>query len=198
MRTTPALSASPLGGKNADSILRRIIKRAFRSPCEDILRSQCRKRFNPSQPDFRQVTTANYSRSGAARPGSLRRTGLLHFRQRDLRKQLQVDDHIQPPVQLKKRCRLLSWQHLVHYRYVIHPQRLHLLIHFQPVPHINHRVLVRQDTSLRPVHDTFPFLLSGIASSHQSRGQDGNRFKLISERPVETGELEKLNRRIAI
>jgi hypothetical protein len=66
------------------------------------------------------------------------------------------------------------------------------------VPHINHRVLVRQDTSLRRVHDTFPFLLSGIAPSHQGRGQDGNRFKLISERPVETGELEKLNRRPAI
>src|SRR5208283_1373136 len=63
--------------------------------------------------------------------------------QRNLRKQLQIDDHGQPPIQLKKRGRLLPRQRLGHRRHILQPQRLRISVHLHPVPHINQRVLVR-------------------------------------------------------
>ena len=68
---------------------------------------------------------------------------VLHMRQRNLRKQLQIDHHRQAPIQLKKRCRLLPWQRLGHRRHILQSQRLRLSVHLHPVPHINQRILVR-------------------------------------------------------
>src|SRR5262245_43367454 len=65
------------------------------------------------------------------------------MRQRNLRKQLQIDHQAQPPFQLKKRRRLLPRQYLVHHRHILQPQRLRFRVRLHRVPHINQRILIR-------------------------------------------------------
>src|SRR5215475_5220914 len=70
-------------------------------------------------------------------PTKLSASRLLLTRQRNLRKQLQVDHHTQLPLQLKKRRRLPPRQHLGHHRHIFQPQRLRLLVHLHPASDIN-------------------------------------------------------------